>query len=97
MLTFEKVLIGFKDYLEEDKRYEILMTSHGYTILEWNSSGEDLESATFCPTPEIMKECLLDALAGYLEYRATLCNRDLTAYERQIIQEQVQKISNSVQ
>ena len=97
MLTFEKVLTGFKDYLEMDKRYEILMTSHGYTVLEWDSSGEDLESATFCPTPERMKECLLDALAGYLEYKTTLCSRNLTDDERQIIQNQVQKISKSVQ
>ena len=31
MLTFEKVMAVFKDYLAEDTRYEIVMTSHGYT------------------------------------------------------------------
>lgn len=96
MLTFEKVLTGFKDYIDEDKRYEILMTSHGYTVLEWNSSGEDLESATFCPTPERMKECLLGALAGYLEYKTTLCSRNLTSDEWKMIQDQVRKISDSI-
>ena len=34
MLTFEKVLAAFKDYLEEDDRYTILMTPRGYTIME---------------------------------------------------------------
>ena len=29
MLTFEKVLEVFKDYLAEDTRYEIVMTSRG--------------------------------------------------------------------
>ena len=31
MLTFEKVMEVFKDYLTEDTRYEIVKTSHGYT------------------------------------------------------------------
>lgn len=97
MLTFENVLAAFKDYLSEDKRYEILLTSHGYIILEWSSSNRDLESATFCPTPQIMKEVLLDDLAGYLEYKTTLCNRDLTDSERQEIQTQIKKMSASIQ
>ena len=33
MLTFEKVREVFKDYFTEDTRYEIVMTSHGYTVL----------------------------------------------------------------
>ena len=41
MLTFEKVLAAFKDYLEEDDRYTILMTLHGYTIMEWNTSRQN--------------------------------------------------------
>ena len=38
MLTFEKVMEVFKDYLTEDTRYEVVMTSRGYTVLEWDSS-----------------------------------------------------------
>lgn len=34
MLTFEKVLAAFKDYLEEDDRYTILMTPRGYTVTQ---------------------------------------------------------------
>ena len=95
MLTFEKVLAGFKDYLDEDKRYEILMTSRGYVILEWGSN-QTLEDATFCLTPEVMKETLLNALEGYLEYKITLCNRDLTDDERHMIQEKIAQMSDSI-
>ena len=35
-LTFEKVMTVFQDFLEESGAYEIVMTSHGYTILEWD-------------------------------------------------------------
>lgn len=97
MLTFETVLSAFKDYLAEDTRYEVIMASRGYTILEWNSNNRELESATFCPTPEAMKDTLLSALAGYLQYKITLCKRELTDAERQIIEAQVDKMSDSVQ
>ena len=97
MLTFEQVLAAFKDYLDEDTRYEILWTSHGYVILEWSSSNQDLESAIYCPTPEAMKEILLDDLAGFLEYKTTLGNRDLKDDERQMIQRQVEKMADAIQ
>lgn len=97
MLTFEKVLAAFKDYLAEDTRYEILMTSHGYTVMEWASASQDWDSAQICHTPEDMKDVLLDALAGYLEYKLTLCRRDLTDDERQTIQDQVEEMADSIQ
>ena len=96
MLTFEKILAGFKSYLDEDTRYEVLTASRGYVILEWGSTNKTLESATFCPTPEVMKEALLKALEGYLEYKITLCNRNLTDEERQSIQDQVEKMDDSI-
>ena len=39
MLTFEKVMEVFKDYLTEDTRYEIVMTSHG---LNYQKLGKDV-------------------------------------------------------
>lgn len=97
MPTFEKIFEGFRGYLAEDTRYEILTASRGYVILEWGSSNQKLESAQFCPTPEVMKEALLNALEGYLEYETTLCNRNLTNEECQNIQEQVEKMDESIQ
>jgi len=93
MLTFEKVLSVFKDYLSEDTRYEVLMTSRGYTVMEWDSRQRDWANAQIYPTPESLKNILLEALAGYLEYKTTLCERPLTDSERAMIQGQMEKMS----
>ncbi len=96
MLTFEKVLDVFTDYLNKDKRYEILMTSHGYTVMEWDSRQQDWADAQFCPNPQKMKDILLDAYAGYLEYQTTHCSRPLTAAEKADIQLSVQVLSSQL-
>ena len=49
MPTFEKVLTAFKDSFEEDERYTILMTLHGYTIMEWNTSRQNGRAQSFVP------------------------------------------------
>ena len=36
MLTFDKVLDVFRPFLAEGV-YEVVSTSHGYTILEWDA------------------------------------------------------------
>ena len=46
MLTFEKVMEVFRAYLTEDTRYEIVMTSHGYTIL--GLIAEQVASCNIC-------------------------------------------------
>ena len=33
MLTFEKVLEVFQAYLDDDPLYEVVQTSHGYTLI----------------------------------------------------------------
>ena len=78
MLTFEKVLSIFEQFLFENEIYEIVQTSHGYTILEWDSRAKEWIGVQLCSTPEEMAEILLDNLTGYLEYKATLGRRDLT-------------------
>ena len=78
MLSFEKILEVFEPFLSENGIYEIVQTSQGYTVLEWDACGKEWISATLCSTPEEMAEILLDDLTGYLEYKATLGRRDLT-------------------
>lgn len=78
MLTFEKVLDVFKDYLATDGMYEIVMTSHGYTMLEWDSCLGDWTGARRCTTPQSMADMLLYGYTGKLEYQATLARRELT-------------------
>lgn len=78
MLTFEKILNVFGQFLAENGIYEIVQTSQGYTVLEWDSCGKEWISATLCETPEKMVETLIENLTGYLEYKATLGRRELT-------------------
>ena len=37
MLTFEKVLEVFQAYLDDDPLYEVVQTSHGYTLMAWGT------------------------------------------------------------
>ncbi len=97
MLTFENVLSGFKDYLAEDTLYEVVMTSHGYTVMEWDEKALDWDCAHICQTPEDLKEFLLKAYAGHLVYKATLCRREPTAEERQEISFQVDIMNRRIQ
>lgn len=91
MLTFEKVMDVFKDYLAEDTRYEIVMTSHGYTVLEWDSKASAWAGEELCATPEIMRDVLLDDFTGYMEYKAIIASGEVSEIERAKILAQRQK------
>ena len=45
MLTFEKVLEVFQAYLDDDPLYEVVQTSHGYTLMAWEPHRNDWYSA----------------------------------------------------
>ena len=45
MLTFEKVLKVFQAYLDGDPLYEVVQTSHGYTLMAWEPHRNDWYSA----------------------------------------------------
>ena len=57
MLTFEKVLEVFQAYLDDDPLYEVVQTSHGYTLMAWEPHRNDWYSAEIqklrriCETP----------------------------------------------
>ena len=95
MLTFEKVLDVFQPFLAEGV-YEMILTTHGYTILEWDSRCQEWISVKLCSTPDDMAETLLEHLSYYLEYKATLGRRELTeddlaqvAAQRKIIEKEL--------
>ena len=96
MLTFEKVLEKFADYLKEDTRYEMLMTTHGYTLVEWDSIQKDWAGIQLCASPEEMRDVLLDALSGYLEFQATHGSRELTPSDKKDIQMRLRTISDAL-
>ena len=82
MLTFEKVLEVFKDYLNEDDMYEVVSTSNGYTLLEWDSQCSEWTGVKLCRTPEALVDALMYGYTGSLEYRATLGRRELNDCDR---------------
>ena len=53
MLTFEKVLKVFQAYLDDDPLYEVVQTSHGYTLMAWEPHRNDWYSAEIQKTPRI--------------------------------------------
>ena len=97
MLTFEKVLEVFKDYLAEDTRYEIVMTSHGHIVLEWDSRANTWAGEELCATPETMRDVLLDSFTGYLEYKAILANGDISEADKARIAAQRQEFFEKLQ
>ena len=83
-MTFEKVLQVFHDYLEEDPMYEIVTTSHGYALMEWDETEQNWNESFHLPTPESMLEKLLNVYQMYLTWQM-LCDTDreeLNADER---------------
>ena len=81
-LTFEIVLTVFDDYLQQDPLYEVIRTSHGYTLMAWEPRKNQWYTAEIMETPEILLDALLCKYAEYLEEQLTGSERDLTAAEQ---------------
>lgn len=93
MLSFEKILQVFEDILRQDPLYEVVSTSHGYTLLAWDSHRNQWYSAELLETPEVMLDTLLDVYASYLESKLTEDERDdLTAQEEEEIENRCEQI-----
>ena len=87
MLTFEKVLEIFKDYLALDTELEVCKSRYGYIRVEFNEIGDILDycSGVVCRTPEELFDVLLDDFQGYEEIRLTKGRRDTTEDELEAI------------
>lgn len=77
MLTYERVLEVFREYLEEDRLCEPVSTSRGYIVMLWDSClgrWYDFEDA---PTPEALRDVLLGNFREYqMDQRFDLRERD---------------------
>lgn len=85
MLTYEKVLSVFEAYLQTDDAYDVVMTKHGYTVLNGDAGRRELYEALLCRTPEELRDTLLDAYRDYNEFlmveRSGDTERDVTPEE----------------
>ena len=88
MLTFEKVLEVFKEYLQQDPLYEVVFTRHGYTLMAWEPRRNDWYKARHMATPKILMDSLLDTYANFTEDQITDNERDLTEQETAEIKRQ---------
>ncbi len=92
MLTFEKVLEVFQAYLDDDPLYEVVQTSHGYTLMAWEPHRNDWYSAEIQKTPEDLRNALLGTYANFLEDKITGNERELTVTETREIQQRCQEL-----
>ena len=87
MLTFEKVLEVFGDYLAEDKSYEVFCTSRGYLVVNWANCEYDWVTGQLCRTPEFLRDILRFSYVDYQGFRLTDgYRRDLTEQEERDIE-----------
>lgn len=93
MLSFEKILQVFENILRQDPLYEVVSTSHGYTLLAWDAHRNQWYSAELLETPEIMLEALLGVYSSYLESVFMVDGRDdLTEQEKKEINAQCNQL-----
>lgn len=88
MLTFEKVLEIFKDYLALDTELEVCKSRYGYIRVDFDeiSGIPDYCSGVVCRTPEELFNVLLDDVQGYEEIKLTKGQRDTTAEDLETLQ-----------
>lgn len=87
MLTFEKVLEIFKDYLDQDMELEVCKSRYGYIRVEFDKIGDlqDFCSGVVCQTPEELFDVLLSDYQAYEELRLTKGRRDTTKEDLETI------------
>ena len=78
MLTSEKVIAIFEDYLAADKDEELVLTSRGYIRIIWADKLPECETC-FCPTPEDLFDTLLSDYKIYEEIKLTKGRQEMTA------------------
>ena len=93
MPTFTRILNVFEDILREDPLYEVVSTSHGYTLLAWDEHRHQWYNAELMETPDAMLDALLGVYASYLESKLLGNGRDdLTEQEEEEIEARCQRL-----
>ena len=80
-MTFDKVLEVLDDFLSNDSDCEVLMTSRGYVVMDWEGPKCDSAVIKLCKTPEQLLEKILDTYEQELLLRATRGRENPTEQE----------------
>ena len=70
-MTFENVLEVFREYLSEDGSCEVLDTSRGYLVVDWESSKNNWVTSRLCQTPEQLRDVLRCRYEEYQGFKFT--------------------------
>lgn len=92
MLTFERVLEVFREFIQADDTFDVVPTKYGYTILNWESFRKFWDSAIIYPTPESLCDALMEKFSFYWKDALTQCGRALTETEEREIEKRRQSI-----
>ena len=85
MLSFENVLDCFEPVIQAEI-CEVLITRHGYVVMEWDEEEREWFNVAHCDTPEALREAIISAYEGYLRLMVTFDFRDSTVEEARMIQ-----------
>lgn len=98
-MTYEKVLAVFAAYLAEDDTYDVVLSKHGYTVLNGEANCRELYGALLCRTPEELRDTLLDAYREYRSFQMVSDNleRRLTKVEKDMIEAECQNLLDNCQ
>lgn len=89
MLTFEKVLEIFEDYLALDMELEVYKSRYGYVRVEFEPGRYCI--GLVCRTPDELFDQLLADYESYEEVRLTKGRRDVTDADREQLKRLCQK------
>lgn len=82
MLSFNKIMEVFADYLTEELRHEVFKVKYGYMIILWDTGGVDY-STKLCDTLEELAEELAGDTAISEIFKRTRGKREATDDDEQ--------------
>lgn len=95
MMTFEKVLSVFADYLKQDTAVEVITTSRGYSVLRWSEREKNWADFEHCSSPEKMFAELSNQYESFRFIQITGYKRELSQEEEGTIQEEIEAMKKS--
>ena len=70
-MTIKKVLEVFKDYIAADDSCEVLETSRGHLVVDWDSTADRWVTSRLCKTPQQLRDALRTHYEDYQGYTLT--------------------------
>lgn len=82
MLTYEKVLDTFAEYLAEDTEQDAIKARHSYITAYWHAEREEYDFLQTCSTPEELLDDLVSDYTQYQLFKLTHGKREETREEK---------------